>query len=308
MSVNRERNAKSHGKQQKSSRNVPKSSAPLLDRGEQGEKAHVWTPNLGGKRPASPRKESSHSGKIAEDGLIWGVHPCLAALENPNRENMTLYCTEARFEALSPHQKNRTGLKVNILEAAELARRLPSGAVHQGIAIKAPFFEDIALDDLIEESGILIMLDQVTDPQNIGAILRSAAAFGAKGLVLQDRHCPPLQGALAKTAAGALETVAVARVINLSRALEKLAREGWTSIGLAGESPTSLSEVSALLKSATPQRKWVIVMGSEGDGLRRLVAEHCDHLARIPMPGGFESLNVSHALSIVLYELSAREG
>jgi 23S rRNA (guanosine2251-2'-O)-methyltransferase len=139
------------------------------------------------------------------------------------------------------------------------------------------------------------VLDQVTDPQNVGAILRSAAAFGVVGAVLQDRHAPKLSGALAKAAAGAIEQIPVTRVVNLSRAIDQLSQAGWRVVGLAGEAERGLGEV--LDGSPT-----VLVLGSEGEGLRRLVAEHCDELAKIPMPGDFESLNVSAAAAVALYE------
>jgi 23S rRNA (guanosine2251-2'-O)-methyltransferase len=137
----------------------------------------------------------------------------------------------------------------------------------------------------------------VTDPQNVGAIFRSAAAFGARGVILQDRNAPALAGALAKAAVGAIDKIPHASAVNLSRALETLSEMGWRIVGLAGEATQSLE--SALDGSPT-----VIVMGSEGEGLRRLVAEHCDVLAKIPMPGGFESINVSNAAAIALYECS----
>jgi 23S rRNA (guanosine2251-2'-O)-methyltransferase len=170
--------------------------------------------------------------------------------------------------------------------------------VHQGVALRPAPLEDAELADFEARPGaVVLVLDQVTDPQNVGAILRSAAAFGVVGMVLQDRNAPKLSGALAKAAAGAVEQVPVARVVNLSRAIDELGKLGWRAVGLAGEADRGLHEVL----DGTPT---VIVLGSEGEGLRRLVAEHCDELAKIPMPGGFESLNVSAAAAIALYEAS----
>ena len=170
------------------------------------------------------------------------------------------------------------------------------------MALKAAPIESLSLDELASPpGGVLVMLDQVTDPQNVGAIFRSAAAFGARGIVLQDRRAPALGGALAKAAAGAIERVPHARVVNLARALDELADLGWRAIGLAGEAPDALADV-------LDERPTVLVLGSEGEGLRRLVGEHCDALARIPMPGGFESLNVSNAAAVALYAASLRNG
>jgi 23S rRNA (guanosine2251-2'-O)-methyltransferase len=191
-------------------------------------------------------------------------------------------------------------LKPEPTEPQDIARLLPSGAVHQGVALLADALEGELLAAFAEDPrGVLVMLDQITDPQNVGAIFRSAAAFGARGLVLQDRHAPALTGALAKAAAGAVDALPHARVINLSRALEQLSQGGWRTVGLDGTAEQTLEQ-------ALDARPTVLVLGSEGEGLRRLVAEHCDTLARIPMPGGFESLNVSNAAAVALYEATRR--
>ena len=181
-------------------------------------------------------------------------------------------------------------------DAHSIGNTLPQGSVHQGVALRPAPLEDASLEDFPATPGaVLLMLDQVTDPQNVGAILRSAAAFGASGLILQARNAPRISGVVAKAAAGALERVPIAHVVNLSRALETLAEAGWRSVGLTGDAPRNLSDV-------LDQTPTVLVLGSEGEGLRRLVAEHCDELAKIPMPGGFESLNVAAAAAVALYE------
>jgi 23S rRNA (guanosine2251-2'-O)-methyltransferase len=188
------------------------------------------------------------------------------------------------------------GHRIEVVDAPALSRMLPQGAVHQGLAFKVQPLEGVPLEEIAEPAqGLIVMLDQLTDPQNVGAIFRSALAFGARGIVVQDRHAPALAGALAKAAVGATERLPHARVTNLSRALERLADLGWRAVGLDGSGEQTLEE-------ALDARPTVLVMGSEGDGIRRLVAEHCDALARIPMPGGFESLNVSNAAAVALYE------
>ncbi|WP_091738948.1 23S rRNA (guanosine(2251)-2'-O)-methyltransferase RlmB [Phenylobacterium immobile] len=248
-----------------------------------------------GFKPRPHGRPDRPSEKASEDWL-WGLHAVEAALVNPARTPEILYLTADRAKTLSGRFK--TLPTHEIVDNNRFAQLLPASAVHQGIALKAPLLEPADLTDFVAEPGaVLLMLDQVTDPQNVGAILRSAAAFGAKGLVLQDRHAPQFTGTVAKAAAGAVERVPTARVVNLSRALEELSEAGWRTIGLAGEAQDSLAD--SLDGSAV-----VIVLGSEGEGLRRLVAEHCDTLAKIPMPGGFESLNVSAAAAVALYETS----
>jgi 23S rRNA (guanosine2251-2'-O)-methyltransferase len=183
-----------------------------------------------------------------------------------------------------------------IVEAPAIAKLLPPGAAHQGVALKAAPLAPLSLAELAQPAeGVLVMLDQVTDPQNVGAVFRSAAAFGARGVIVQDRHAPELTGALAKASAGAIDRAPHARVVNLARALDELADMGWRTVGLDGGAGETLQEV-------LDGRPTVLVLGSEGEGLRRLVGEHCDVLAKIPMPGGFDSLNISAAAAVALYE------
>ena len=247
-----------------------------------------------GKRPSG---HFSRRPEAVADDWIWGWHAVEAALSNPLRAPAALILAtperikqiEAKFGRLPAIQQ---------ADNQQIAQRLPQGSVHQGVAVKGATLEPVDLGDFEPAPGaILLMLDQVTDPQNVGAMLRSAAAFGAVGMVLQDRNAPRFTGALAKAAAGAVDKVPVARVVNLSRALDELTTAGWRAVGLAGEAERTLGEVL----DGTPT---VLVMGSEGEGLRRLVADHCDELAKIPMPGGFESLNVSAAAAVALYEAS----
>jgi 23S rRNA (guanosine2251-2'-O)-methyltransferase len=179
---------------------------------------------------------------------------------------------------------------------------VPSDAPHQGVVIEVEPLEDIWLADLLAEAperAVLLVLDQVTDPHNVGAILRSAAAFGAIGIVTQDRHAPPESGALAKAASGALERVPWARVVNLARALEEIAEAGFWRIGLAGEATTEL-------KDALGPQRVALVLGAEGEGMRQNTAAHCDELARLPISPKVESLNVSNAAAIALYAVTTR--
>jgi 23S rRNA (guanosine2251-2'-O)-methyltransferase len=248
-------------------------------------------------RHKRPHGHFSRRPEAVADDWIWGWHAVEAALGNPLRGAADLIlATPERLKQIEA-RFGRLGM-VQQADNQQIAQRLPQGAVHQGVAVKGAVLEPADLADFEARPGaVLLMLDQVTDPQNVGAMLRSAAAFGAVGMVLQDRHAPRFTGALAKAAAGAVDKVPVARVVNLSRALDELTTAGWRAVGLAGEAERTLGEVL----DATPT---VLVMGSEGEGLRRLVADHCDELARIAMPGGFESLNVSAAAAVALYEAS----
>jgi 23S rRNA (guanosine2251-2'-O)-methyltransferase len=264
-----------------------------------------WNPNPKPKpfSDSAPRASRAHGRAGADaDNFVWGRHPVIAALANPARKGMGRLLATADRAAELERDKLAHGHRIEVIEAQALDRMLPPGAVHQGLAFKVQPLEGVALEDIAEPaSGVIVMLDQLTDPQNVGAIFRSALAFGARGIVVQDRHSPALAGALAKASAGATERLPCARVTNLSRALEKLADLGWRAVGLDGAAELTLVQ-------ALDDRPTVLVMGSEGDGVRRLVAEHCDVMARIPMPGGFESLNVSNAAAVALYEASRKRG
>lgn len=249
-----------------------------------------------GPRPPRASDRSPDRSRADADNFLWGRHPVLAALANPARRGMGRLMATAERAAEIEAGGLANGHKIEIVDLPALTRMLPAGAVHQGLAFKVQPLEGVSLEDLAQPAqGIILMLDQLTDPQNVGAVFRSALAFGARGIIVQDRHAPALAGALAKAAVGATERLPHARVTNLSRALERLADLGWRAVGLDGAAEQTLEE--ALDGQAT-----VLVLGSEGDGIRRLVAEHCDVLAKIPMPGGFESLNVSNAAAIALYE------
>jgi len=230
---------------------------------------------------------------------LWGWHAVTAALTNTARPAAKrLLATAERARALQARFGG--GLSVEVAETTAIGQILPPGAVHQGVGLRIPPLAPVDLDDLgADPRGMLIMLDQVTDPQNIGAIFRSAAAFGARGVILQDRHAPLLTGALAKAAAGAIDQVPHAREVNLSRTLDRLEALGWRAVALDGEARDALADVL----DTTPT---VLVLGAEGEGVRRLVREHCDALASIPMPGNFESLNVAAAAAVALYEASRR--
>lgn len=281
MATMRERNDRKSGKKQAFK---GRSDAPR----EKG-----WGPRPDAdSRPREPRRADP-------DNFIWGRHPVLAALDNPARRGMgRLIVTADRAAEIEAGGLAPNGHKPEVMDSQALNRLLPAGAAHQGFVLKVAPLEGVSLDDLAEPArGVLVMLDQITDPQNVGAIFRSALAFGARGIIVQDRHSPALAGPLAKAAVGATERLPHARVTNLSRTLERLSDLGWRAVAMDGAADQTLEE-------ALDGQPTVIVMGSEGDGVRRLVAEHCEVSAKIPMPGGFESLNVSNAAAIALYEAS----
>jgi 23S rRNA (guanosine2251-2'-O)-methyltransferase len=244
----------------------------------------------------SRRKKSHQSHGTPNRPRFWGRHAVAAALDNPHRKLLRAWATrEAAAFMQFP-----TDIPVTLAEAPDLGRLVPHDAPHQGVVVEAEPLEDVWLDDLLQqarERAVLLVLDQVTDPHNVGAILRSAAAFGAVGIVTQDRHSPPESGVVAKAASGALERMPWARVVNLARALEEIGEAGFWRIGLTGDAETEL-------KDALGPPRVALVLGAEGPGLRPNTREHCDALARLPISDAVESLNVSNAAAVALYAAS----
>jgi 23S rRNA (guanosine2251-2'-O)-methyltransferase len=238
---------------------------------------------------------------------MYGRHPVLAALRNPLRRFRRLLTTAetASLMAAAAATAPVPRPNIEIVEPRVIASFVPHDAVHQGFAGLARPLPPTSLDSVLPDAqpsldAVLVVLDQVTDPRNIGAVLRSAEAFAALAVVLQDRHAPPESGALAKAASGALEAVPLIRVTNLARSLRALKDAKFHCIGFAGESPLALAQIPL-------QGRLALVLGAEGAGLRRLVRETCDVIVRIPIAPAVDSLNVSAAASIALYECR-REG
>ena len=253
------------------------------------------------------RSEAESFAAAAPSDLIWGRHTAQAALES-GRPVHRIWCTpEMRF---SPRflqllrEAKASGVLVEEVTWARLGQ-ISGGAVHQGIVLQPAAVDTLDLVSLIEgcrgigEAPLLLAVDGLTDPQNLGAIVRSAEALGAHGLVLPQRRNAGLTGSVAKVAAGALEHLPIARVVNLNRSLDTLKQEGYRVIGLAGEGTVSLEE-------ADLEGPLVIVTGSEGDGLSLLTRRNCDQLVRIPLRGATPSLNASVATALLLYEVARR--
>ncbi len=230
---------------------------------------------------------------------LWGRHPVEAALKNPSRQHRKLWATREGIDSLDGELP--PDFPIERAEVTDLARLVAKDAPHQGLVLECEPLEDRFLDEVTtgDAARPVVILDQVTDPHNVGAILRSAAAFGAACIVTQDRHAPPEGGVLAKSASGALETVPWVRVVNLARALDDLAELGYWRIGLAGEAEATLAE-------AMPTGPIALVLGAEGEGMRHNIAAHCDALARLPITSDIESLNVSNAAAIALYAAATR--
>ncbi|MEM9572363.1 MAG: RNA methyltransferase [Pseudomonadota bacterium] len=231
------------------------------------------------------------------ENWLWGAHAVTAALANPKRHIIRLVATKNALDRLG-----RVSVKTELLEPAAIDALLPRDAVHQGVALQADPLAPVQIEDVIA-SGVrrIAVLDQISDPHNLGAIFRSAAAFGFGALVLQTRNAPMITGVAAKAAVGAIETVQECRVVNIARALDALNDAGYHTIGLAGEGAAMIGPAVA------GADKLAIVLGAEGPGLRPGVAKACAELARIPIASEMESLNVSNAAAIAFYE-SGRDG
>lgn len=258
-------------------------------------------------RASPPKKPSAGKPPRRGDGparlWLYGRHAVAAALANPDRRVRRVVATKNAADWLSardlpPHAVGR----MEDLKPDAIDKLLPAGAVHQGLAAEAFDLPRARLKEACapaETGRPVVVLDQITDPQNIGAIFRSAAAFHARAVIVQERRTPPLAGALAKAAAGAIEIVPCVKVVNIARSLEALSDLGYATLGLTGDADLTINAVDLAQPAA-------LVLGAEGAGLRPLVAETCAHHIRIPIASAMESLNVSTATAIALYALSAK--
>ena len=230
-----------------------------------------------------------------EFDLLYGIHTVAEALNNPKRKFVQLLATKNAAARLAEDISKR-GLTVEDTNPKALDRLTGSDAVHQGVFLKAKSLNQPRLDQIPRE-GIVVMLDQVTDPHNVGAIMRTCAAFAVTALVATARHSPEASGVLLKAASGAYEHVPFVKITNLSRGMEELRGYGFRLIGLDGDAETKLAEVD----KAPPL---ALVLGAEGKGLRQLTKKTCDVVARLDLPGSIQSLNVSNAAAIGLAELN----
>ena len=252
-------------------------------------------------KPDSKRAESGEQKRFRPakpENWVYGLHAVQAAIANPRRKLHRAVLTTRAAETIG--EKLLAGVRVEPADMDAISRLLPAGAVHQGAALECDPLPATDLDAVLDtpQPGrrLVLVLDQLSDPHNVGAILRTAAAFGVTAVVVQDRHAPPQSGALAKAASGALDIIPYVEVVNITRALDQLADRGFWRIALAADGGQSLAE-------AVPTGDVALVLGSEGTGIRRLVREHCEAGAFIAIDSQMESLNVSNAAAIALYEL-----
>lgn len=259
------------------------------------------------KKNTHQNKKPKASPKVTSP-FIYGFHAVSTAWLNPKRRIEGLYITEDALKGFEKtfQKAEKNGIerpKPSKTDKKQLNKLLPTGAVHQGLAIAAAPADELFIQDLIiankdKKDALFLILDQVTDPHNVGAILRSACAFSVDGLIMQRKHAPDLTGVLAKTACGAVEHVKVAHETNLSRAIKELQNADYFVYGLDERAKLNIGDLKKSGKTA-------LVLGAEGPGLRRLVAETCDALVKLPMHGPMPSINVSNAAAVALYALKS---
>ena len=262
-----------------------------------------WDPRKPGAGRRKPRDKSRFAPKPKpvrskiEDGvaILYGWHTVAAALANPRRTIRKIFATENAAQRLTAEGLTLT-VPPEVVRPDAIAARLSPDAVHQGLLVEADPLPALDIEDI--EDGTLLVLDQITDPHNVGAILRSAAAFAVSAVVTTARHSPEATGVLAKSASGALDLVPIVTVQNLARALTELKERGFLTVGLDSEGETNLANASLRAPLA-------LVLGAEGRGLRQLTRQTCDIRARLDLPGEIKSLNVSNAAAVALYAIAA---
>ena len=270
---------------------------PWPRKGGQKHAGKPWKPGGGARHRNARPQGAAAPGPVDGDGMIrlFGMHAVEAALANARRPKMRLLATENAERRL---REGGAPIEVAIERTTprDLDRLLGAETVHQGLMLEAGPLPEPDLDELIRDPAPqpIVVLDQVTDPHNVGAVLRSAAVFGSKGLVMTRRHSPPLNGVLAKSASAALELVPIALVQNLARAMDELKGAGYLVIGLDGEADEAIEDMDWTQPAA-------LVLGAEGKGLRELTRKMCDRLARISTDGSLGSLNVSNAAAVALH-------
>jgi 23S rRNA (guanosine2251-2'-O)-methyltransferase len=282
------------GKHRKVPDSSPRQAAPDQTSRSELRPAGAGTSGQNDARAKAPMFRRAASGVA----VLYGFHAVREALRGKRRKTLDIYATEAAARRLEGEIAG-AGLCPHIVTAEDLARRLGVGAVHQGVMLEALPLEPLDLSDIVSRSGIVLVLDQITDPHNAGAILRTAAAFGVDAVVVTHRHAPEMAGVVAKAASGGLEHVAIVGVVNLARALERLGDSGYLRLGLDSEAELNLTRLPL-------RRPIALVLGGEGKGLRRLSRENCDFIVRLDMPGAIKSLNVSNACAVALTLLHAR--
>ncbi|MEE2655846.1 MAG: 23S rRNA (guanosine(2251)-2'-O)-methyltransferase RlmB [Pseudomonadota bacterium] len=251
----------------------------------------------------SRNRKKTLSRQKSADIWIYGHHAVLAAINNPNRETKrVLQATSSQFDGTL--YNSIANVKIEVVSSNQLESILPSGAVHQGIATLVKELPSVTLDEICTQArtkrrGVVVILDQVTDPRNLGSIIRSAAVFGALAVIVQERNSPKINGVIAKAASGGVEKVSVVRVTNITRAIEKLKLNGFWCVGLESQ---GANEIDYFM----PQNLTAIALGGEGAGLRRLVKENCDELIKIKGNGPISSLNVSNAAAVALFALTKK--